>query len=801
MATFSLNVEATISTISSGAKVVQQNGVTPNDFSAPVMYTVEVPKVKKPWRYKVTVREADTNARLAQITLADGVALRPSFSPAVKSYTATVPFATRQVRIDARAESQFLKSITIDGQAVRGAGGSGSADFSSGNEKTVSVEAVAEDGVSREEYAILILRGAPDRNNNLDVLEIAGVPLVPGFSPLRKAYQAQVPFDAKQFVVKVKPQSQFSTVALSGIIMTGKTQSRGALASKGDPADKGGAVVDFSVGDRVGVVVAVTAQDGSVQEYVVDVARAEPEHVNTLASLAVLGGRMSPAFTPAGLSYVAEVPFLASSVAITAQAAGRFAKLSFEPGPAAPAGTTEIASKGDPASKTGAAFDFSVGDRLSLVLAVTAQDGKVLRYFLDIRRGEPEHINTLASLAVIGGRLSPAFQPAYLAYTVEVPFASKSVAFTAQPAGKYATLAFQPGPAAPQGAAEVPSKGDPLSKTGIVFDFSVGDRLSLAAAVTAQDGRVLRYVLDVRRAPPDSNADLASLAVSGGILSPLFTPRMVSYTVSLPASIETVKLTMTTASPVASLAADQPLAQAGTQWVVTVAAPAGKVLPVNVTVTAEDGSQRLYRISVSREALPPGSTTTKDGTTRLAALQVTGAALVPAFDPAVLAYDVKLAANVESVVVSARAESPLASVAVDGSPLSAAGRTVPVAAGSTVSVAIDVTAESGAAARTTLRLSREGAPVVKPPAGNDSVRVTARNLLLDKREAAALAGRGEQVGSQATVTVRYYRTNEVVLQEVVPVGVRASGGSWIISLDYRSPAWASRREGWWRSRC
>ena len=77
VATFSLNVEATISTISSGAKVIQQNGVTPNDFSAPVNYTVEVPKDKKPWRYRVTVRLAETNPRLAQLAIGDGAVLTP----------------------------------------------------------------------------------------------------------------------------------------------------------------------------------------------------------------------------------------------------------------------------------------------------------------------------------------------------------------------------------------------------------------------------------------------------------------------------------------------------------------------------------------------------------------------------------------------------------------------------------------------------------------------------------------------------------------------------------------------------
>jgi hypothetical protein len=671
VATFSLNVEAAIFSISSGAKVEQKNGVTPNDFSAPVMYNVEIPKQKKPWRYKVTVREAETNARLAQLTLGEGLVLKPSFASKVKSYSVTVPFATKKVKVDARAEGQYLKSITIDGAPSQGGGASGSVDFSSGEEKTFLIETLAEDGVSRDEYSVQIERGAPDRNANLDSLEIKDAPLIPGFSAMRKSYQVQVPFDAKAFALKTRPQSQFSTAALSAIVTTGKAQSRAALSYKGDPVDKNGSTVDFTGTDRITVVVAVTAQDGSVQEYLVDVVRAEPEHNNSLASLAVTGGRLTPGFVPAGLSYVAEVPF-----------------------------------------------------------------------------------------------------------------ATKQLAVVALPQGKYAKVAFEPGPAAPQGASEIPYKGDPASKTGAIFDFSTGDRLSLAAAVTAQDGKVLRYFLDVRRMPPDSNADLSGIAVSAGILSPLFTPRMVSYTVSLPSNVETVKVTLTTASPVATVSADQPVAQSGATTVVTVPAAAGKVLTVSVIVTAEDGSQRLYRVNVSREALPVSA---RDGNSRLASLQVTGAALTPPFDPAIVAYDVRVPSNVESVAVNARAESPVAAVTVDGSPLAPAGRTVAVPAGAAKNVIVDVTAENGAATRYTLRAAREGSTPAQPPSGGDSVVVTARNAQLDKREAVALVDRGETIGNQARIAIRYYRTNEAISQETIPVMVRAQGGSWAISFEYRSP--------------
>ncbi len=72
VATLSLNKEGVITVISSGARVVQQNGVTANDFSVPVTYAVEVPGDKKPWTYKVIVREAETNALLGSLSVPPG---------------------------------------------------------------------------------------------------------------------------------------------------------------------------------------------------------------------------------------------------------------------------------------------------------------------------------------------------------------------------------------------------------------------------------------------------------------------------------------------------------------------------------------------------------------------------------------------------------------------------------------------------------------------------------------------------------------------------------------------------------
>jgi len=665
VATLSLNVQATITVISSGNRVVQDNGVTRNDFSAPVLYSIEVAKQKKPWLYKVTVREADTNPRLAQVSLPEDSLLSPAFNPRVKEYTLKVQFGTSQVRIGVRAESPYLKSISIDGSTSQGPNATGHVDFSSGQERSFLIETTAEDGVTREQYAFRLQRGEPDRSTALEALEVADTPLSPAFTPQRQNYTALVPYAAAQIIVRVRPQSKYSTASLSA---AGAGGARAALPYKGNPADKAGAIVEFASPDRLPLIVTITAQDGSIREYRLEVVRAEPDHNNALASLSVAGGTLSPSFAPNALSYLAMVPF-----------------------------------------------------------------------------------------------------------------ASKQIVLLAQPQSRFAGMALEPGPAA-AGGAPIQVKGNPASKGGAVIDFQVGDQLSLSVAVSAQDGNVLRYFLDIRRSPPDSNADLSMLTVSAGVLSPVFNPRIVSYTVSLPAAAETVSLTVAAASRAATLASELPIAQSGAVQVITVPASPGRIVTVNIMVTAEDGTQRLYRVNVSREGVPAGAL---DANSRLAILQASGAPLTPPFNPAVTAYEARLPANVESVLVNAQAESPAAALTLDGQPLARGGRSVPVAAGSTQTVLLDVTAENGTVTRYTLRLTREGAPAVKPPAAGGAVLVRARNLQLGKREATALASRLEVPGNQALITVRVYRTNDIVTQIAAPVAIRVQGLKIAVNLEYR----------------
>jgi hypothetical protein len=120
-----------------------------------------------------------------------------------------------------------------------------------------------------------------------------------------------------------------------------------------------------------------------------------------------------------------------------------------------------------------------------------------------------------------------------------------------------------------------------------------------------------------------------------------------------------------------------------------------------------------------------------------------------------------------------------------------------------------VTAQNGATLRYIVRVTRAsagavnppavnpppgdgqtGGTVTPPPAGGGHVRVvvTAKSLKLQAREVAVLTAGRDQIAAQARISVRYYRTNDVITQFSAPVEIRKEGGNITLMLSARSDA-------------
>ena len=490
VATLSLNKQGVITVISSGTRVVQENGVTSNDFSLPVTYAVEIPGDKKPWMYKVTVREAETNAQLGILAVPPAAVMTPQFAPTVHAYAVQVPYASTSLQIRAGGQSRTLKSITVDGMVMPGVSGTATVAFQSVQERTVLVECVAEDGVTRAQYTITIQRLPPDTNSALATLDLGPVSLLPEFSPVQMGYQATVLFAAQQLVIHARAQSPLASVALLAPAESGSAGG-GPMAFHGNPSDRAGAVVDLPPDQTFSIVVQVTAEDGSIQQYLLNVNRAPPDHNADLASLGVSVGALNPPFAPRIPQYALSLPSSAESVTITPAAASAVATLTFPTQPG-------VQAAGQVPGQA-VTVPMAPGASLVVVFAVRAEDGFQRQFRILVTR--PQDGNALLGILQLGGaRLAPAFDSSIILYDVAVPADAPSFTLQAAPQSRYAAVAVE---GRPIGAAPVPFTIPPTGRRTVLID------------VTAQNGTMVRYTLRVARetaamAAPASNAQPAA---------------------------------------------------------------------------------------------------------------------------------------------------------------------------------------------------------------------------------------------------------------------------------------------------
>ena len=176
----------------------------------------------------------------------------------------------------------------------------------------------------------------------------------------------------------------------------------------------------------------------------------------------------------------------------------------------------------------------------------------------------------LASLTVTGAAISPAFSPSVTNYSAKVPFATSSIGVSAK---------------AEDAGAKV-SVSNPTLTPGATTYVKI--------TVTAENGATKTYTIAVAREQDpnyveSNNANLSSLSVEGYALSPAFDPAVTQYYVWLPYEVDSISVSASTEDKKANYAV-------GTCSGLV----AGQGTDIAVTVTAEDGSEKVYTITAVR---------------------------------------------------------------------------------------------------------------------------------------------------------------------------------------------------------
>ena len=165
-------------------------------------------------------------------------------------------------------------------------------------------------------------------------------------------------------------------------------------------------------------------------------------------------------------------------------------------------------------------------------------------------------------------------------------------------------------------SAEAEDSGAKVSGTGS-RGLNYGNN-SIVVTVTAPSGAQKNYTITVNRKDNrSSNANLASLSVNGGDLSPAFNTNTTNYNVSVPFSVSNLKVNATAQDGKSKVSISD------TNLV------AEETRSIYITVTAENGAKKTYTINASRGKDPNKVLSTNNF---LSKLNVSSGVLSPSFN-------------------------------------------------------------------------------------------------------------------------------------------------------------------------
>ncbi len=225
------------------------------------------------------------------------------------------------------------------------------------------------------------------------------------------------------------------------------------------------------------------------------------------------------------------------------------------------------------------------GDAPTVVrISVSESDTNAQFYDVTITRAGPTGNNSLQSLAVPPGTLAPTFDPNLQAYTASVLDNIGSVTVTPTLSDPAATMTVN-------GQTVLSGQGLPVALKG------VGQTTAITVAVKAQNGAPKNYQLAVSRGI-SNNANLGSLGVSQGSLSPTFSPSIVDYSVTVASGVENVTIT---GAPQDSAAHGLTINGVPSPTLIDLGDPGSTTL-VTLVVTAQNNQVKHYGLQIIRAA-------------------------------------------------------------------------------------------------------------------------------------------------------------------------------------------------------
>lgn len=322
----------------------------------------------------ITIDGGSTSVKNSDATLkslsVDGYTLSPSFSANNTSYSIKVPSNISSINLSAISNSDKAKIEGIGNVSL------------TGNVTNVVVKVTAEDGTVKS-YNIKIERESSTVKSSdatLKTLDVSGYTLIPGFKSNVNTYSIKVKNNITGLNVKAIANSDKASVSISG--------------------NK-----NWKEGNNT-ITIKVTAEDGSVNNYIVNVERESSESKkddskssdNYLKELTIQSSHeIKPKFNKSVMSYNITVPYEVEKLNLNAITSEKNSKV-------------EITGN----------EKFKVGELNVVEIKVTAEDGSVRIYSLNVTRSTTSSKTGLKNIEIKDVELSPLFNSNTLEYKAKV---------------------------------------------------------------------------------------------------------------------------------------------------------------------------------------------------------------------------------------------------------------------------------------------------------------------------------------------------------------------------------------------
>jgi hypothetical protein len=218
------------------------------------------------------------------------------------------------------------------------------------------------------------------------------------------------------------------------------------------------------------------------------------------------------------------------------------------------------------------------GGKATVTIRVKPKSGKGGCYTVQVVRAKSTDAR-LAGIAASSGKLSPAFSGDTAGYTLTLANTQGWVKVVPKLGSKYAAYSIT-----------VNGK-----RAGNTLKIAAGATKTMVVKVRAQAGNTKTYTIKITRSISHS-ASLKGIAAGAGTLAPAFAPDITAYTLALPAGRRSVTLRLGKGDVYQMY------------WVrvngrisgKTVRLGKGETKTVTITVKAQAGETKIYRITISR---------------------------------------------------------------------------------------------------------------------------------------------------------------------------------------------------------